>query len=279
MSTHFHYDTPMPAQRRTSLKLATLAATLLATSLAIPAQTQDTFNDAFNQGIAAFKAGHYNDAATAFQKALDINPKSTTVRLNLCAAYAYQVAPSDDTPSNLAAADKAIAICKQIPTTDPEYHTALKQIATLYRNTKRLGEARDAERAALKLQPGDAPTHYTIGVIDWMQAYQFAVATLGSQGLTDDGLGNTHMTDATCARIRTHNAPLVDEAITELSRAVELDPAYSDAMQYLNLIYRRKADFDCASSAARAQDLALADKWTSKAIETKTQSPPATAPK
>ena len=35
---------------------------------------------------------------------------------------------------------------------------------------------------------------------------------------------------------------LVDEGIAELQKAIQLRPDYDDAMAYLNLLYRRKAD-------------------------------------
>ena len=41
-----------------------------------------------------------------------------------------------------------------------------------------------------------------------------------------------------------------------LKKAVELNPTYDDAMQYLNLTYRRKADLECGDDAARKADLA-----------------------
>jgi tetratricopeptide (TPR) repeat protein len=257
----------MPAHHHcASLKLAILAATLLAAASALPAQTLDAFNDALSHGVAAFKAGHYSEAVGTFQHALTLDPKSTQALIDLGSAYAYQVVPNLDTPDNLALANKAIDLFKQIPADDPEYHTALKQIAALYRNTRRLDEARDTERNALDLNPDDAETHYTIGVIDWTEAYKFAVETLGAQGLTDDGEGNKRMTASTCAKIRTHNSSLVDDAITHLTRAVDLNPNYSDAMSYLNLVYRRKADFDCADPTARAQDIAAANQWIVRAV-------------
>jgi len=36
--------------------------------------------------------------------------------------------------------------------------------------------------------------------------------------------------------------PLVEEGITNLKKSIEVKPDYDDAMAYLNLLYRRKAD-------------------------------------
>ena len=247
-------------------------------SIGIFAQTPTSPADALNQGVAAFRAGHYSDAIEDFKKALVLDPNYTTAKLYLGTTYAYQVVPNLKTPENLAVAENAIETFKQIPEDDPGYHVVLKQLASIYRNIGQLDEARNMELAALGLVPDDAEAHYTVGVIDWMQAYKFSVDALLPDGLQDDGLGNTRMSPATCEKIKTHNAQLVDDAIAHLSRAIELNRNYSDAMAYLNLVYRRRADFDCNDPSARTQDVASADKWSKQAAEIRGKAPTATAP-
>ena len=44
---------------------------------------------------------------------------------------------------------------------------------------------------------------------------------------------------------------------------------YDDAMSYLNLIYRRKADVDYGDTAAVKADIAAADDWRTKAMGTR----------
>ena len=41
----------------------------------------------------------------------------------------------------------------------------------------------------------------------------------------------------------------VDEGITKLQKAIELKPDYDDAMAYLNLLYRQKADMETTAEA------------------------------
>jgi hypothetical protein len=43
----------------------------------------------------------------------------------------------------------------------------------------------------------------------------------------------------------------VNEGLQYLTKAVELNPTYDDAMQYLQLTYRRKADLECGDDAAQ----------------------------
>jgi hypothetical protein len=40
-------------------------------------------------------------------------------------------------------------------------------------------------------------------------------------------------------------------------------------MAYLNLVYRRKADVDFSNPQARDEDIAKANEWQQKAIETR----------
>ena len=58
----------------------------------------------------------------------------------------------------------------------------------------------------------------------------------------------------------TKYGPLVEEGITDLQKAISLRPDYDDAMAYLSLLYRRKADMvesadERASLEKQADDL------------------------
>ena len=50
----------------------------------------------------------------------------------------------------------------------------------------------------------------------------------------------------------------MDEGIADLQKAIQLRPDYDDAMAYLNLLYRQKADME-TDPAARDADIKLAD--------------------
>jgi hypothetical protein len=57
----------------------------------------------------------------------------------------------------------------------------------------------------------------------------------------------------------------LDEGIRNLE-PVELRPDYDDAMAYLNLMHRGRADLDCDDPAGRQQDLRTADEWVDKTL-------------
>jgi hypothetical protein len=61
----------------------------------------------------------------------------------------------------------------------------------------------------------------------------------------------------------------VQEGIDNLNKALQLRPDYDDAMAYLNLMYRERADIQCDDPAARAGDLKTADDWVDKTMAVK----------
>jgi hypothetical protein len=70
------------------------------------------------------------------------------------------------------------------------------------------------------------------------------------------------------AALAEKNTPSVDEGMSSLNKAMELREDYDDAMAYLNLLYREKADIE-DSGDKRDQDLKTADSWMDKTLEIK----------
>ncbi len=62
------------------------------------------------------------------------------------------------------------------------------------------------------------------------------------------------------------NSGLVNEGLQYLLQAVNIRPNYEDAMSYINLMYRRKADLECGNDAARKADVASAQDWVTRAM-------------
>ena len=222
--------------------------------------------DALNRGIQAFKNNQYEVAENYFQKAINLDPSYDQARLYLATAYAYQVVPQMTDEKNMALANKAIAGFKEVLAKDPKDKVALQQIASIYRNIKMIKEAKEYELKVIALDPTDAEAHYTIGVIDWAEAYKNATEELAKDGKTDKGDGNPGMSKATCAKIKELNSDIVEDGLTHLQKAIDINPNYDDAMSYLNLVYRRQADFACGNDAARKESIAKADEWSQRSM-------------
>jgi len=227
----------------------------------------DAASESLVHGVDAFKAGHYEEATRDFQSAVDADPGWNVARLYLGTALAYQVIPNLDTPENVAMANRALEQFDKLLASDPNNLSALRQVASIQRNIKQFDESLATERKIIAIDPTDAEAHYTIGVIEWTSAYKIAVQTLANESLQDDGNGNVKLSAAGCASLVANNTALVEDGIAELKRAIEIRPTYDDAMLYLNLMYRRRADLECHDPERRKQDLDAANEWVRRALE------------
>ena len=222
--------------------------------------------DQLNLGVDAYQAAHYDEAIAHFKKATELDPTLPMAKAYLATALAQNVVPGLDTPDNLTLAQQAIDLFKQILVKDPQDVNSLKQVAGICFSVKRFDEAKDWQKKVLDVNPADPEAAYTIGVIDWQLAHQNALKALQSAGLSDDGLGNATAPQGVMETIKTQNTALVDEALTYLNQAIQNRPNYYDAMAYINLVYRRKADLDWANESARKDDIAKAEQWRTKAM-------------
>ena len=222
-----------------------------------------------NQGVAAYKAAHYDEAIAHFRKAHELEPDNEMAKSYLATALAQNVVPSLDTPDNLRTAQQAIDMFQHVLATQPHDINSLKQVAGIYYAVKKLDDARDWQMKILAEDPKDPEAAYTIGVIDWTQAHQNALKALTAAGFNDDGEGNTDASIAVLKAIRDQNSDLVEADLRYLEQAIAIRPNYDDAMAYMNLLYRRKADLDFDNPKARAEDVAAAREWSQKAMATR----------
>ena len=223
-------------------------------------------NDQINKGVAAFKNARYEEAEGHFQKAIQIDPGNPNPRLYLATTYASQVVPNLDTPDNKKVAQSALTGFQEVLHEDPNNVNAMKQIASLYFNTGRLDDAKDWQKKVIALSPNASEAYYTVGAVDFAQAYKNATTVLKSENLQDKGDGNVKLSKPGCAKLVQENAPLVTEGLTYLQKAIEIDPTYDAAMTYESLMNRRKADIECGNPDAVKTDLAAADQWAQRSM-------------
>jgi hypothetical protein len=72
-----------------------------------------------------------------------------------------------------------------------------------------------------------------------------------------------------CADLKLKGWAIIQDGIDNLNKALQLRPDYDDAMAYMNLLYREKADVECDDLDARTADLKTADDWVEKTMATK----------
>jgi tetratricopeptide (TPR) repeat protein len=222
--------------------------------------------DQLNKGVLAYKNAKYEEAINHFQQAVKLDPTLLNARLYLATAFAQQYIPGADAPDNNKMAEQAIDQYKEVLQRDPKNVNSVKGIAYLYLQMKQFDKAKEFYRKATELDPNDPEPYYSVAVIDWTQTYQPRMEERAKLGLKpDEPLKDKKV----CAALKEKNASNIQEGIDNLNKALQLRPDYDDAMAYMNLMYRERADVTCDDPAARAADLKTADEWVDKTLAVK----------
>jgi tetratricopeptide (TPR) repeat protein len=230
--------------------------------------------DQLNKGVEAYKNSHYEQAIDHFQQAVQLDPALINARMYLATAFVSQYIPGVDSPDNLRTAQEAIDEYQKVidanPSRDQKVNSA-KGIAYLYLNMKKWDDAKKYYRLASDMDPNDPEPYYSVGVIDWTACYQPRMAKRAELGLKPEEHLNAKNKDQkkVCDELKQTNTPAINEGIESLNKAIQLRPDYDDAMAYMNLMYRERADIECDDAAARADDLKTADHWVDETLRVK----------
>jgi tetratricopeptide (TPR) repeat protein len=222
--------------------------------------------DQLNKGVQSYKSAKYEEAIDHFQKAVSLDPGLINARLYLATAYAQQYIPGADTEDNNRMAQQAIDQYKAVLERDAKNVNSVKGIAYLYLQMKKFEDAKQYYRKASELDPNDPEAYYSIGVIDWTQSYQPRMEERSKLGLKpEEPLKDKKV----CNALRQKVQDIIQDGVSMLEKALQLRPDYDDAMAYMNLLYRERADLQCDNPAARAADLKTADEWVDKTMAVK----------
>lgn len=227
-----------------------------------------------NKGVAAFTAADYQTAATRFGNALELDPTLTDAKAYQAYAYMNQFIPGSPDPANMKMAQQAIDGFQEVLNTDPNNMLAVSSMASLYFNMKEFDKAEEWHRKRIELamakepvDPTAADSFYTIGVIKWTESYQPRMAARADMGMEPGDPGP--LKNATERQeLAVEAVPAVESGIEALEKALEVNPIYADAMIYLNLLERERADY-ADSKEEYDEHIAKADAWVEKALETK----------
>lgn len=234
--------------------------------------------DLLNKGVAAFKNAQFDAAVEDFKQAKELDPDLINARLYLATAYASQYIPGAPSAENMNHGKEAVAEYKEVLEKDPNNLSAIDGLASImYQmagqpfDLKKFEESKMYHQKHIALKPDDPQPYYSIGVIDWAIAYrgntelraEYNRNNIKKQVKDIDALPP----DVRKTYVEKYGA-LVDDGITNLKKAIELKPDYEDAMTYLNLLYRRKADM-VDSTAERDSYTKQADDLLDKVKEIK----------
>jgi len=220
-----------------------------------------------NIGVQAFRSAQYPEAIRDFQKAADLDPSFLAARLYLATAYMQEYIPGAVSPENSEIARKAEDNFLQVLAKDPANPVALNSIASLNLNQRKWDIAQQWYEKLIAADPANADAYYTLGFIAWSKWYPEYGETRARLGMRLDDPGP--IADFSAKQdLRIRFGAVLESGIANLRKALELNPQYDDAMAYMNLLVRERADLRDTPEEYR-HDIAAADQWVQKAIETK----------
>ncbi len=198
---------------------------------------------------------------------MQIDPKLCTAQLYLATTLANQCTPGVDTPDNKQVCEQAMAgfsaVVADSGATAQDRLTSEKSLAALAFQMRKFDEAKDYDRKVIAIDPNDPEAYYSIGVVDWTESYTPRMEARNKLGLKPD---EPLLDPAVCQKLAADYLPVVQDGMAMLTKALELRPDYDDAMAYMNLMYRERADYRCGDRKARDADIVQADKWVDQTL-------------
>jgi tetratricopeptide (TPR) repeat protein len=263
--------------KKIARRVAAIAA-LLVLVIAASGCNKLKARDLLNKGVTAFKNGQSDAAIEDFKQAKEADPDLLNARLYLATAYASLYIPGAPSQENLARGNQAVAEFKEVLDKDPNNLSAIDGIGSILFqmggqpfDPKKFEESKTYHQRHIQLKPDDPEPYYWIGVIDWTLAFR-ANGEMRMDYNKNNIRKQVKDTDPLPTAIRSEYASkygqLIDEGVTDLQKAISIKPDYDDAMAYLNLLYRRKADM-VESKEEREALLKQADDLVDKVKEIK----------
>ena len=220
------------------------------------------------KGTEAFDSGHYAEAARDFEKAVARDPASMEARLNLATSYFEQYIPGAHTPNNLDMARKTEENFLKVLDFDAENKSATAYLARIsfeeasaavapIERSEKYDQARDWYRKLAEIDPSEGEAFYNLALIDWVRACAQWKAIRAAAGMMPE---DTRPLPASSRRALESTRALFDDGIRQLEKAMHIDSGDSDAMGYMSLILREKADL-AAIPEDHQRQIDEADAW------------------
>ena len=233
-----------------------------------------------HEANALYKAEKYDEAVLHYKKVVAADPSYVEAWLNMGYAYRALFHPGSTHEKDVEYARAGIEAFRKVIDLDPKNEKAqqyfldfctvaerydeaityfeaelqkapndaqlIRQIASLY------GKKGDADNALkyytrwTEVEPGDPVAWYTIGVACWERSYRHKTMISAEE-----------------------RQAVITKGIEALDKSLKIKPDYFDALSYMNLIYREKADLEAnnGNAAAAGADFETAQTYMKKALE------------
>ncbi|MBV9268138.1 MAG: hypothetical protein JO061_18360 [Acidobacteriaceae bacterium] len=231
--------------------------------------------DQMNKGVQAYRNSKYADAVNHFKEAVELDPTNKNAKLYLATSYMIQWVPGAESPDNKKNYDMAQKTFKEVLKDDPANSLALASLASMAYNSASNGtdeqkkgfleEAKKWNVRRVEVDPKDGEAYYYLGVINWAEAYQPLRSARAQEKMKPDDPGPIK-DEKLRADLKSKYGQLVDEGLDNLKKCLTYDKENEDAMSYMNLLYREKADIEDNPDGAKA-DVAQAEDWSNKSLD------------
>lgn len=234
--------------------------------------------DQLNKGVTAYKNAKYADAVEHFKEAVNLDPDFPTARLYLAMSYFSQFIPGATSEDNVKMARSAEEEFQKVLAANPKDEIATESLASLYYNEaqgessldakiEKLNKAAEWYEKLIALNPNNKQAYYTLGVIAWAKTYPRRMTVRSELGMKPDAPGPIK-DKKKLEELRAKNWDSVEKGIEYLNKAINLDNEYDDAMAYINLLYRERADLQ-PNEKLYDEDIEKADNWVEKSLSIK----------
>ena len=198
----------------------------------------------YNKGISYLNDEHYNEAATAFQNVIILDPNFITAHYNLGLTYL-----------KIERYARAVDALQKTVTLDSTSKTAYHALAVAYFGQQKLKKAREAARDALKLDANYRPARHFLEAID-------PTFTPSETQTPEPPESDPSAESQSSAKTRqqTHyelgivycDEKMYPEAIAEFKKAIDADSDFVAAYTSLGEVYLETEQLDEAENAANA---------------------------
>jgi TonB family protein len=230
-----------------------------------------------NKGVQDFKAARYQEATQSFQMAVQLDPSNTAARLYLANVLMNQYVSGAESPENLEFARRAEEQFTRVLEVEPNNATALSSMASLTfqqahgtpdpgQKFRKLDESAAWYEKLMAADPQNKEAYYSLAVIDWEKWYAAWMRTRADFGMRPEQPGP--LPNPARQELKAQYSATIEHGISNLEKALQIDPRYSDAMAYMNLLIRERADLADSPEQYRSE-IESADQWVQKVLDAK----------
>jgi tetratricopeptide (TPR) repeat protein len=219
------------------------------------------------EGAQAFKSGDFPRAVEDFKQAKMLDPLLVNARLYLATAYANQYITGAPSEENTRLGEQAIEEFKGVLDMEPSNLAAIDGIGSILYSMAgtpfdphKMEESKSYHKKHIEIKPTDPEPYYWVGVIDWSVAFRTNKELRAEWSKrTSQQLGDQQLLPEEVRREFSNKClETVNEGIESMKQAMSLRPNYDDAMAYLSLLYRQKAETE-PPGGLREEDIRTAD--------------------